>query len=85
LDRENEKWLVGIAGIPGTFNFQSCFFFLKCLSEPDLPIGSGKSTTAREVAKRVNQRLKDAVVIVPMDGFHLYRHQLDQFPVYFFS
>lgn len=42
--------------------------------------GSGKSTLAREVVRRVNQRLKDTAVVVPMDGFHLYRWQLDQFP-----
>ncbi|XP_051118732.1 putative uridine kinase C227.14 [Andrographis paniculata] len=54
------------------------------------PPGAGKSTLASEVARRVNhiwtqrssvvdsqvQPLAVAIVL-PMDGFHLYRHQLD--------
>lgn len=51
------------------------------------PPGSGKSTVAREVVRRVNsvwQNLSDSnseevAVAVPMDGFHLYRWQLDCF------
>ncbi|KAI4378569.1 hypothetical protein MLD38_016029 [Melastoma candidum] len=54
------------------------------------PPGSGKSTVASEVAQRVNklwlqkhsssdsqQYLLDVATVLPMDGFHLYRSQLD--------
>eukprot|EP00245_Coleochaete_scutata_P010387 TRINITY_DN3626_c0_g1_i1.p1 TRINITY_DN3626_c0_g1~~TRINITY_DN3626_c0_g1_i1.p1 ORF type:complete len:302 (+),score=50.08 TRINITY_DN3626_c0_g1_i1:74-907(+) len=57
-----QKYLVGLAGPPG----------------------AGKSTVAQEVARRVNamwHKLEapelDMAVAVPMDGFHLYRWQLD--------
>lgn len=53
--------------------------------------GAGKSTVAKEVAVRLNalwlekkQGEKDdgeIAVAVPMDGFHLYRHQLDAMEV----
>jgi pantothenate kinase len=40
--------------------------------------GSGKSTLAKEVTKRINVVLgQDVAVNVPMDGYHLYRRQLD--------
>lgn len=47
--------------------------------------GSGKSTLARLVADRVNslsqqQGLKRGAAVAPMDGFHLYKAQLDQMP-----
>ncbi|KAI4319488.1 hypothetical protein MLD38_033078 [Melastoma candidum] len=54
------------------------------------PPGSGKSTVASEVVRRVNKlwprnphsfdseaSLLDVATILPMDGFHLYRCQLD--------
>ncbi|KAA8543315.1 hypothetical protein F0562_021190 [Nyssa sinensis] len=54
------------------------------------PPGSGKSTVAWEVAQRVNKlwaqksisfdsqvEPPDVATVLPMDGFHLYRHQLD--------
>lgn len=58
------------------------------------PPGAGKSTLASEVANRVNhlwtqkssfvddqvQALAVAIVL-PMDGFHLYRRQLDAMEV----
>ncbi|CAK9157316.1 unnamed protein product [Ilex paraguariensis] len=62
------KHIVGLAGTPG----------------------SGKSTLAFEVARRVNTlwpqksflldssvEPPDVALVLPMDGFHLYRHQLD--------
>ncbi|GMY16749.1 putative uridine kinase C227.14 [Fagus crenata] len=64
----NLKHIVGIAGPPG----------------------SGKSTLASEVARRVNKlwplkassldsqvKAPDVATVLPMDGFHLYRSQLD--------
>ncbi|KAL2507787.1 P-loop containing nucleoside triphosphate hydrolase superfamily protein [Forsythia ovata] len=54
------------------------------------PPGAGKSTLASEVACRVNKlwpqkscsfdsqvETLEVAVVLPMDGFHLYRHQLD--------
>ncbi|CAH9093666.1 unnamed protein product [Cuscuta europaea] len=54
------------------------------------PPGAGKSTLASEVVKRVNMlwpqkacsfdsqvETPEAAIVLPMDGFHLYRHQLD--------
>ncbi|XP_076927701.1 putative uridine kinase C227.14 isoform X1 [Bidens hawaiensis] len=54
------------------------------------PPGAGKTTIASEVAKRVNKLWPQKAsafdsqveppkiaVVLPMDGFHLYRHQLD--------
>ncbi|GAB2302239.1 hypothetical protein Dimus_036256 [Dionaea muscipula] len=54
------------------------------------PAGSGKSTLAFEVTQRVNKlwpqkapslaeeiNSPDVAIVLPMDGFHLYRHQLD--------
>ncbi|XP_010278161.1 PREDICTED: putative uridine kinase C227.14 [Nelumbo nucifera] len=64
----NSKFIVGLAGPPG----------------------AGKTTLALEVVRRVNMRWpqkapsmdsqvkpQDVAIILPMDGFHLYRHQLD--------
>lgn len=58
------------------------------------PPGAGKSTLASEVARRVNllwpQKYRsfdseveppDVAIVLPMDGFHLYRHQLDAMEV----
>ncbi|KAL3517638.1 hypothetical protein ACH5RR_020227 [Cinchona calisaya] len=54
------------------------------------PPGAGKSTLASEVAQRINKlwpqkcisfdsqvEPSEAAIVLPMDGFHLYRHQLD--------
>ncbi|XP_004247213.1 putative uridine kinase C227.14 isoform X1 [Solanum lycopersicum] len=54
------------------------------------PPGAGKSTVASEVVKRVNKlwpqksrsfdsqvEPPEVAIVLPMDGFHLYRHQLD--------
>ncbi|CAJ1902707.1 unnamed protein product [Sphenostylis stenocarpa] len=54
------------------------------------PPGAGKSTLAYEVARRINQlwpekapsfdskmQPPDVAIVVPMDGFHLYRSELD--------
>ncbi|XP_071719827.1 putative uridine kinase C227.14 isoform X2 [Rutidosis leptorrhynchoides] len=54
------------------------------------PPGAGKTTIASEVAKRLNKMWPqkscsfdsqvgppEIAVVLPMDGFHLYRHQLD--------
>ncbi|KAK0580640.1 hypothetical protein LWI29_004554 [Acer saccharum] len=54
------------------------------------PPGAGKSTLASEVVRRVNKiwpqkassfdsqvKLPDVATVLPMDGFHLYRSQLD--------
>lgn len=58
------------------------------------PPGAGKSTLASEVASRVNKlwpqrssnfdslvESPDVAIVLPMDGFHLYRHQLDSMEV----
>ncbi|KAL7113018.1 hypothetical protein ACP275_04G036800 [Erythranthe tilingii] len=55
------------------------------------PPGAGKSTLAFEVASRVNKlwpqkssafdsqvESREVAIVLPMDGFHLYRHQLDK-------
>jgi len=39
--------------------------------------GSGKSTTAHAVCDLVNQSLPNTCAVLPMDGFHLYRRELD--------
>jgi pantothenate kinase len=54
------------------------------------PPGAGKSTVANEVVRRVNKlwpqkaasfdaevNPPDVAIVLPMDGFHLYRSQLD--------
>ncbi|KAK3031678.1 hypothetical protein RJ639_035046 [Escallonia herrerae] len=64
----NYKHIIGLTGTPG----------------------AGKSTLASEVARRVNKlwpqksssfdsqvEPPDVATVLPMDGFHLYRHQLD--------
>lgn len=58
------------------------------------PPGAGKSTLASEVARRVNKlwpqkassldsqvKPPDVATVLPMDGFHLYRSQLDAMEV----
>lgn len=60
------------------------------------PPGAGKSTLASEVARRVNRlwpqkcgsvsidsqvEPSEVAIVLPMDGFHLYRHQLDAMEV----
>jgi len=40
--------------------------------------GSGKSTLAGRVCQLVNIKRPDTCVVVPMDGFHYYRAELDQ-------
>lgn len=60
------------------------------------PPGAGKSTLAYEVASRVNKlwpqktflfdsevKPLDVATVLPMDGFHLYRSQLDAMEVEF--
>jgi len=43
--------------------------------------GAGKSTLAEQVVRRMNaQAGQEVAVQVPMDGFHLYRRQLDEMP-----
>ncbi len=48
--------------------------------------GSGKTTTAAAVVARVNElaaaagAAQEVAVCLPMDGFHLYRAQLDALP-----
>ncbi|CAI9107718.1 OLC1v1007150C3 [Oldenlandia corymbosa var. corymbosa] len=55
------------------------------------PPGAGKSTIAHEVAQRINKlwpqksllfdsevESSEVAIVLPMDGFHLYRHQLDK-------
>jgi hypothetical protein len=61
------------------------------------PPGSGKSTLSSEVARRVNKlwlhkassldsqvKPPDVAIVLPMDGFHLYRSQLDKMEVSLF-
>lgn len=65
------------------------------------PPGAGKSTLAAEVVRRINKiwpqkassfdsqvKPPDVGTVLPMDGFHLYRSQLDamevMLPLYFF-
>lgn len=58
------------------------------------PPGAGKSTLASQVARRVNElwperpscfdsqvESPEVAIVLPMDGFHLYRHQLDAMKV----
>lgn len=42
--------------------------------------GSGKTTSAEEIASRINRKMNDSnlCMVVPMDGFHLTRKELDQ-------
>lgn len=62
------------------------------------PPGAGKSTVAREVVHRLNSLWSEMTIekgssgrnvelevatVLPMDGFHLYRSQLDQMEVGF--
>lgn len=58
------------------------------------PPGAGKSTLAHEVARRINKlwsvkassldsqvQPPDVAIVIPMDGFHLYRSELDAMEV----
>lgn len=58
------------------------------------PPGAGKTTVASEVVQRLNKlwpqkassmdsqvKPTDVAAVLPMDGFHLYRHQLDAMEV----
>jgi len=58
------------------------------------PPGAGKSTVASEIVRRVNElwpekscsfhsqvQPPEVATVLPMDGFHLYRHQLDAMEV----
>lgn len=67
------RYIVGLAGTPG----------------------AGKSTLALEVVQRLNKLWlqtssgfdelvgpPDVAIVLPMDGFHLYRHQLDAMEVF---
>lgn len=58
------------------------------------PPGAGKSTIAHEVARRINKlwpekassfdsqvQPPDVAAVIPMDGFHLYRSELDAMKV----
>lgn len=58
------------------------------------PPGAGKSTLASEVVQRINKlwpqksssfdsqvKPPDVATVLPMDGFHLYRSQLDAMEV----
>jgi pantothenate kinase len=42
--------------------------------------GSGKSTAAKEISRIINQKNSSMAVVVPMDGFHFYRYELDAMP-----
>jgi len=47
--------------------------------------GSGKSSLAQQLSQRVHQIMgteakREPITVVPMDGYHLTRAQLDQFP-----
>jgi pantothenate kinase len=44
------------------------------------PPGSGKSTIAAEVARRINHECGVPVAVIPMDGFHHPRAYLDSLP-----
>lgn len=61
------------------------------------PPGAGKSTVAYEVVQRINKMWPqkspsmdeqvgspDIAIVLPMDGFHLYRSQLDAMEVCLF-
>ena len=58
------------------------------------PPGAGKTTIASKIVKRVNKiwpqkscsfdsqvEPPEIAIVLPMDGFHLYRHQLDSMEV----
>eukprot|EP00029_Vermamoeba_vermiformis_P001186 TRINITY_DN11351_c0_g1_i1.p1 TRINITY_DN11351_c0_g1~~TRINITY_DN11351_c0_g1_i1.p1 ORF type:complete len:236 (+),score=38.48 TRINITY_DN11351_c0_g1_i1:40-708(+) len=42
--------------------------------------GSGKSTAAKEISRIINEEHPNIAVVVPMDGFHYYRSELDAMP-----
>lgn len=44
------------------------------------PPGAGKSTLAHQVCARINHARPDTAVVVPMDGVHLYKRELQRMP-----
>jgi pantothenate kinase len=40
--------------------------------------GSGKSTISTEVSKILNDKISNICVVVPMDGFHYYKEELNK-------
>jgi pantothenate kinase len=44
------------------------------------PPGGGKSSTAQLVQERINLMAPDSAALLPMDGFHLYKAELEAMP-----
>lgn len=38
---------------------------------------SGKTTLTQEVGRRLNEEQHIPTIVVPMDGYHFYKHELD--------
>lgn len=41
---------------------------------------SGKSTLSQEIGRRLNDDKQIPTIVVPMDGYHYYKHELDAMP-----
>lgn len=41
---------------------------------------SGKTTLTKEVGRRLNEEQHIPTIVVPMDGYHFYKHELDAMP-----
>jgi len=41
---------------------------------------SGKTTLTQEVGRRLNDDQHIPTIVVPMDGYHFYKHELDAMP-----